>query len=136
MPPPNRLLLSALALPPGAALLLTTYLHNHPLPSSYSRRIKALNILSPASHASHSNAILNPRSHQRITDTRFILLHPHEVSTLSDEAILARFTKGFLGRWVFFPERCVMGLWEAFGARVVETGFTGEFSDLDMTNWS
>src|ERR1700709_710246 len=99
---PRIFLLGALAIP-ATSLFLTSYLYNHPLSASKSRTITSTNSLSKSCAASPSLQIINPRNHQTVQDTRSIFLSKQEIGELSDEEILARFTKGFFGGWIFLP---------------------------------
>lgn len=119
----SRLLLSTLAVPVGAAFL-TAYLYNHPLPASRSRTIQETNTLSPSTLKSPTIKRINPRNYQALTDTRTIFLPQTDIKDLTDEEILARFTKGFYNGWIITPERLVMGMVEFFGSTVLPVGFT------------
>jgi hypothetical protein len=124
MAPRPLLLLTSLALP-ASAILLTTYLHNHPLPWQRTRTIKTSNTLSPTCLTSPSLHIVNPRSHISATDSRKIILSKDEVGNLTDEEILSRFLKGFYGGWVFWPEKGVIAAFRAFGRPMIAVGFDG-----------
>jgi len=121
----SRRLLSTLAVP-AAAILLTAYLYDYPLPASISRTIRETNALSSSTIKSPTIKHLNPRNHQALEDTRTIFLSKVDVKDLRDEEILARFTKGFFNGWIIAPERFVMGVFELLGSVIVQVGFTGK----------
>lgn len=49
--------------------------------------------------------LVNPNNHPLALDSRSITIRGSKFSQLPDEALLARFVKGFFGGWVFTPER-------------------------------
>lgn len=66
--------------------------------------------------------LLNPRNHVIVTDQVSIRLPASSISGLSDEAVLALFTRGFFGGKVFAIERLYMKLG---GWRIIPRGYTG-----------
>ncbi|KFY29722.1 hypothetical protein V494_08511 [Pseudogymnoascus sp. VKM F-4513 (FW-928)] len=66
--------------------------------------------------------LVNPKHHDVVTDQVSIRLPASSVSSLSDEAALALFTRGFFGGRVFAFERLYMKMG---GWRVIPTGYTG-----------
>lgn len=54
--------------------------------------------------------IINPRHHVVATDNVSEIVSAKDVSGLDDEKILALFTCGFFGGFVFAPERWVLGM--------------------------
>ena len=123
----SRRLLYSLAVP-STAICLAAYFYNHPLPASRSRNIRETDALSPSTLVSPAIKLINPRNNQALVNTITIALSETDVEGLSDEEILARFTKGFFNGWIIFPERLVMGLFELFGSTVIPVSFTGIFS--------
>ncbi|OCL13602.1 hypothetical protein AOQ84DRAFT_359619 [Glonium stellatum] len=121
----HTLLLTSFLLP-SSVLLVKTYFRNHPLPASLTSKIQiSESIFSPSSSFPfHSIDIVNPRHHITITDTRTIHLSRTEVSNISDEEILARFTKGFFSGWIFTPERHLLAGLSMFGMKLVPVGFS------------
>lgn len=56
-------------------------------------------------------SLVNPRGHQSMRDSHHMRLKlPPHLRDVSDEAILARFTKGFFGGWTLTPERTALRL--------------------------
>jgi len=121
---PRTLLLSALVVP-AAAASLAIYLYDHPLPASRSHTIRESNTLSPSTSKSPTIKRINPRNHQALVDSRTISLPQIDIKDLSDEEILARFTKGFFNGWIIAPERFLVGVVELLGSTVLPVGFTG-----------
>lgn len=121
----SRFLHATLALPPTAALLVAAYLSNHPLPSSYTRSIRSHSELSPTSATSKSLKTVNPRDHPIIADTRFLVIDKKKVQELSDEEILARFTRGFFDGWIFAPEKHLLSFLNFLGWQPFSVKFTG-----------
>ncbi|KFY06990.1 hypothetical protein V492_07547 [Pseudogymnoascus sp. VKM F-4246] len=66
--------------------------------------------------------LVNPKHHDVVTDQVSIRLPASSVSSLSDEAALALFTRGFFGGRVFAFERLYMKMG---GWRVIPTGYAG-----------
>lgn len=59
------------------------------------------------------SAVVNPRRHKALSDTRSILLRlPLSKRENSDEQILATFVKGFFGGWVFAPEGILLSAFQ------------------------
>ena len=71
---------------------------------------------------SSSVSLINPRHHRIATDQVSLRLPTISFSGLSDEAVLALFTKGFFGGWVFSIERWIMKMG---GWRILPVGYTG-----------
>lgn len=68
--------------------------------------------------------LINPRNHVIATDQVSLRLPASSISGLSDEAVLALFTRGFFGGSVFAIERLYMKMG---GWRVIPSGYTGKF---------
>ncbi|OBT48627.1 hypothetical protein VE00_00835 [Pseudogymnoascus sp. WSF 3629] len=66
--------------------------------------------------------LINPRNHVIVTDQVSVRLPASSVSGLSDEAVLALFTRGFFGGKVFAIERLYMKLG---GWKTIPTGYSG-----------
>ncbi|KFY50728.1 hypothetical protein V496_09203 [Pseudogymnoascus sp. VKM F-4515 (FW-2607)] len=78
--------------------------------------------------------LLNPRNHVIVTDQVSIRLPASSISGLSDEAVLALFTRGFFGGKVFAIERLYMKLG---GWRIIPRGYTGfESLPTERTEWN
>jgi hypothetical protein len=103
-------------------VLLATYLSSRPsgapIPNSY----KSSRSISQSLLESKSLSAVNPRRTVQVSDSRSVAL----LSQLSDEEILARFTKGFFNGWAFTPERGVLGTLAFFGRHFIRVEFTGE----------
>jgi hypothetical protein len=116
-------LVSAFAVP-AVAVYLRSYLIEHPLSSSRSRTIKTQATLSPSCAASASLGIVNPKNHQAWTDSYSIKVSRWEIGNASDEELLARFTKGFFGGWIFAAENIILMTLHAFGRKLMPVGFS------------
>lgn len=127
-----RILLAALAVP-AATLFLTSYLYNHPLPASKSQSIVLGDTLPRSCSSSATYKIVNPRCHQGLTDTRAIFLSAQEIGQLSDEEILARFTKGYFGGWIFTPELTFFKVFQLFRKQLFPVDFSGEWCEMRQT---
>lgn len=110
-----------LTLGSGSAFLL--FLHNRYLPSRNARNL-------PQATHGHGNsdavAILNPRKqnlfqHRITIDIPASRLKPG----LDNDEILARFTQGFFGGWIFSPERWFFNL-----TRLSITSLDGKYQFL------
>ncbi|KFY75768.1 hypothetical protein V499_04273 [Pseudogymnoascus sp. VKM F-103] len=66
--------------------------------------------------------LINPRNHVIVTDQVSVRLPASSISGLSDEAVLALFTRGFFGGKVFAIERLYMKLG---GWKTIPTGYSG-----------
>ncbi|KFY42162.1 hypothetical protein V495_04644 [Pseudogymnoascus sp. VKM F-4514 (FW-929)] len=78
--------------------------------------------------------LINPRNHVIVTDQVSVRLPASSISGLSDEAVLALFTRGFFGGRVFAIERLYMKLG---GWRVIPTGYTGfESLSTERIEWN
>jgi hypothetical protein len=80
--------------------------------------------LPPALLESRAAQIANPRNLKCLKDTRTISLPANRFkapngAVLSDEQILARFTRGWIGGYVLAPERCILKLVNWMGLRVL-----------------
>ena len=67
----------------------------------------------PASFAKSSTVtrIINPKGFRSWDDSRSVTLRlPPSAKDWSDEQVLARFTRGFFGGWVFGPERVALNV--------------------------
>jgi hypothetical protein len=75
---------------------------------------------------STSMRLVNPNHHCVKTDTVSIKLPAALIVGLTDEAVLALFTKGFFGGWIFAFERMIMrmGSW-----RILNLHFTGIYKN-------
>jgi hypothetical protein len=80
--------------------------------------------ISPDFTTSRSLALCNPQAKHGLNDTVSIRVPASALSAKSDEKILALFTKGFFGGWVFCFESVLLrwGLW-----KVLPVGFTGTY---------
>jgi hypothetical protein len=67
--------------------------------------------------------LINPRNHVIVTDQVSVRLPASSISGLSDEAVLALFTRGFFGGKVFAIERLYMKLG---GWKTIPTGYSGK----------
>jgi hypothetical protein len=99
----------ALTVPPA-----TLYLYTRFLPYSYT--------ISPSLLNSQTYQTVNPRNHITTYDT-FTSPRLSIPSSLSDDQILARFTKGFFGRRVFWFERTLFSY--VIGGKHRVAGYTG-----------
>ena len=66
-------------------------------------------------------ALINPRHHCIATDQVSLQLPAVSFSGLDDEAVLALFTRGFFGGWIFAIERLIM---KVGGWRLLPVWFT------------
>jgi len=122
MPPkPFTLLLLIPAATTG--VLLTTYLYSRPFAEFKSKTYKTSSSLSPSTLASKSLSIVNPRKHIQATDSRSVTIP----SNLTDEELLARFTKGYFNGWVFTPEKSIFAVLGLFGRHFIKVGFSSEY---------
>ncbi|KFZ11504.1 hypothetical protein V501_04734 [Pseudogymnoascus sp. VKM F-4519 (FW-2642)] len=67
--------------------------------------------------------LINPQNHVIVTDQVSVCLPASSISGLSDEAVLALFTRGFFGGKVFAIERLYMKLG---GWKTIPTGYSGK----------
>lgn len=80
---------------------------------------------------------VNPKHYIRngLVDTRTIEISNDNIQRLSDEEILARFSKGFFGGWAFFPERTGLWILKMLFGWDLKSSFTGKsyifLSDYD-----
>ena len=74
-------------------------------------------------HSRTLREFVNPRGFYQnaLGDTRTILLTKKEIGSLSDEEILARFSRGMWNGWSFWLEKCVL----TFGMRVLGVAVAG-----------
>ncbi|KAK2747317.1 hypothetical protein FQN57_002215 [Myotisia sp. PD_48] len=85
----------------------------------------------PLFHSTRSASLLNPLKHSISEDTCIARLPGHTpiiptvsgaktLSELTDEELLARFTRGFFGGYVFTPERLLLRTisWKFFGVQI------------------
>lgn len=128
---PTLILLSLPILAIPIAYCLRTH-PSSPFTPPFSKRRPYETIGIPSSFArSHTlRQLVNPRyfTENAMHDTRTLILTRSEVEGLSDEEILARFTRGFFGGWAFFIERIGLTLLGKLGWRVAGpagTGFIG-----------
>jgi hypothetical protein len=120
--------MASIAVSAAAALFLKVYLHNHPLPSSFTSRLQKSDFLSPSCRSSRSLKIINPSNNIIKTDSIAISLSKAEVGGLTDEEILARFVKGFFGGLVFAPERALIAGLKTLKMSFIPVNFAGWFS--------
>lgn len=112
---------------PVAALGVTAYLYNHPLSTSRTATIKSYDCLSPSCASSKALRFhVNPKSHMAVTDSYSIRLSKTDLRGRSDEEILASFTRGFFGGWVFTPERSLFACLRLFGIKFIPIHFSSE----------
>lgn len=71
---------------------------------------------------SSSADLINPRHHRVATDQVSLRLPVISIGALDDEAVLALFTKGFFGGWVFSFERYIMKIG---GSKLLPVRYTG-----------
>ncbi|KFZ20629.1 hypothetical protein V502_03111 [Pseudogymnoascus sp. VKM F-4520 (FW-2644)] len=78
--------------------------------------------------------LINPRNHVIVTDQVSVRLAASSISGLSDEAVLALFTRGFFGGKAFAIERVYMKMG---GWRIIPSGYTGfESLPTERIEWS
>lgn len=116
MPPPSPL--SATLYGGGAATAVTTllgiiYLYNNL--TAPSRNYHFSYSATPGHERSLALTLLNPREYRTEQDRFSVCLAGGAAARLSEGEIVARFTRGFFGGWVFSPERWIFGM----------TGFSG-----------
>ncbi|GFF59707.1 hypothetical protein IFM51744_10020 [Aspergillus udagawae] len=99
--PPRKLLTALLSLPLGTGLATYTYAYTSP-----ARHATPSKQPSRAHQNSPTMALANPRGMPVYGDSYTIRIPLRDLKPgISDEEILARFSKGFFGVWVFAPER-------------------------------
>jgi hypothetical protein len=89
--------------PPAAGALLYIYLRTSPA-SAAEWQLDAPD----RHHKSFSQSIVNPRNFKTAQDSLTLRIPERRLPpTITDEEILARFSKGFFGGWVFWPEKMI-----------------------------
>ncbi|KAM3076131.1 hypothetical protein ACMFMF_005471 [Clarireedia jacksonii] len=122
--PPSLFIIPVISVP-ALALGITAYLYNHPLAASRTAAIRIYPSISPSCKTSKSlQTLVNPHNHIAVADSYSIRLSSSEICGRSDEEILATFTHGLFGGWVFSPERYAIRLLEKFGLRIVPMAFS------------
>lgn len=125
---------------PLATIPITYLLHIHPF-SPFSPIFRHRSQLHehigvpPSFLHSRTLGAINPRAYAKnaMCDTRIITLPSNSIKGLSDEEVLARFTKGFFGGWTFLIEKCVLSFaaWSV-GYRVAGVGGSGFPGTLNL----
>lgn len=98
----------------GATVTLLGLYHLYQL-TRPSRNHQFSHRATPGHEHSLAFTLLNPRGNRTEQDRFSVCLVGPAVAGLSDREILARFTRGFFGGWVFTPERWIFAV----------TGFSG-----------
>lgn len=87
----------------GSFVILSTYFYNLTKPS---RMYDFAYSATPGHEESLAFTLLNPKKYPTEQDCFSLRISKrHLRAGLSDEEILARFTRGFFGGWIFTPER-------------------------------
>lgn len=111
-----------------SATALRFYLHDHPLSSALTHRITASEgAVRSQIQSKVLRELSSPQQQDGTIDWRCITLGQNEVNKLSDEQVLAAFTKGFFGGWMFVPERVVFAAVKVAGVKALPAGFGGQY---------
>lgn len=107
MPTPPGLSTTLLCGGATSLTLLSIYLYHLTGPS---RNYLFSHRASPGHDRSLALTLLNPKGYRTEQDRFSVCLEGAAVAGLSEGEIVARFTRGFFGGWVFTPERWIFTL--------------------------